>query len=478
MSSATCPKCCRPVTLPCEAPLTAWVRCPLCQAEYRLQEALEFTPPVLVVLAEPAEQRSTSGATLAGADRPDARDALEAENQSIPDLLIDPTAATTARSESPKWSLAAEEMETRSKTEEDLRPGGNRTMRAWPGQACSSAPASTLPSPADRLRTPTAKRKRQKNPLAELAKFVISGCVGLAIGGGVLVWCLDDPLKMAKWLPAFMVPQHLRSADTTSPTTADQSSENVPAVPQRVAENPPLPKQIDPFADNQPPGHVTETTTSPAATAATTPPAINPRPTAQGPKTGVIYSISDASAALAATNEAAAALNAAEKNQTDDAEIDESRQRFYASLSKLAESVTLLRGEPGDQQAARSAAGEMLRGMFSNQEKLEALGNRAAAEFANAMRTANGIVLAGTVEEVRSLDDQYRTFVRLPGKESPISLITAEKPQVSEGDTVISIGIVVDDPIQNIAGYDGPEERIVWAVLIVKSGVSLPSHDP
>ena len=58
MPSATCPKCCRPVTLPLEAPLAAWVRCPLCQAEYRLQEAIEFTPPSLIVLPEPSMQPS------------------------------------------------------------------------------------------------------------------------------------------------------------------------------------------------------------------------------------------------------------------------------------------------------------------------------------------------------------------------------------------------------------------------------------
>ncbi len=151
---------------------------------------------------------------------------------------------------------------------------------------------------------------------------------------------------------------------------------------------------------------------------------------------------------------------------------------FITSLSTLAETVTLLRSEPADQQAIRSAAGEVLRNLFGDQEQLQSLGIRAAAEFANPMRASGGIVLAGVVEEVRTLDEQFRTFVRLPGKESPISVITAQKPTVSAGDTAIAAGMVVDDPNQNIAGYEGADERIVWAGLIVKSGVPLAKSLP
>ena len=235
-----------------------------------------------------------------------------------------------------------------------------------------------------------------------------------------------DLFKLAHRLPAFMVPEQMRSADTNDTTPTDGTSETKSAMPQPVAENSPATKPADPFANYQPPGRAAEKATEPSRTAAM--PLIRTQPIVQGPKTGPSYSVSDASEALSVINDAASHLAEAEKNQTDDAEIDESRRRFYKSLSTLAETVTLLRSEPADQQAIRSAAGEVLRNLFGDQEQLQALGIRAAAEFANPMRASGGIVLAGVVEEVRTLDEQFRTFVRLPGKESPISVISAQKP--------------------------------------------------
>jgi hypothetical protein len=448
MPSATCPKCCRPVTLPLEATPAAWVRCPLCQEEYRLQQAIEFTPPSLIVLSERAPQPSLSSENPVAVAAESVRGTRE-RDQSIPDLLIDPNAAVMSRSETAKWS-----------------PSANRVAETPMHQEFRSPV-----SPANR------KSKRPKNPLAEFAKIAIAGCVGLAIGCGVLMWVFKvDLFKLAHRLPAFMVPEQMRSADTNDTTPTDGTSETKSAMPPPVAQNSPPSRPADPFANYQPPGREPEKTT--ALSPLKTVPETSQRSIVSGPKSGPSYSVSEASEALAVINDAASRLAEAEKNQTDDAEIDESRRRFFTSLSTLAETVTLLRSEPADQQAIRSAAGEVLRNLFGNQEQLQSLGIRAAAEFANPMRASNGIVLAGVVEEVRSLDDQFRTFVRLPGKDSPISVITAQKPPISSGDTAIAAGVVVDDPNQNIAGYEGADERIVWAGLIVKSGVALAKSLP
>jgi hypothetical protein len=222
------------------------------------------------------------------------------------------------------------------------------------------------------------KSKRSQNPLAEFAKIAIAGCVGLVIGCGVLMWVFKvDLFKLAHRLPAFMVPEQMRSADTNDTTPNDGTSEAKSDRSQPVAENLPASKPADPFADYHAPGRMAEKTAEPSRTAVMQP--IRPQPIVQGPKTGPSYSVSDASDALAATNEAATHMAEAEKNQTDDAEIDEARRRFFTSLSTLAETVTLLRSEPADQQAIRSAAGEVLRNLFGDQEQLQGLGIRAAA---------------------------------------------------------------------------------------------------
>jgi hypothetical protein len=46
--TSTCPKCQKPVSIPSGVDLSAAVRCPCCQAEYALNEALGPTPPELI----------------------------------------------------------------------------------------------------------------------------------------------------------------------------------------------------------------------------------------------------------------------------------------------------------------------------------------------------------------------------------------------------------------------------------------------
>ncbi len=419
-----------------ETSATAWVRCPLCRVEYRLQEAIEFVPPALEVLPEPTAEYSLSRAISAGSDATSARVARPSENQSIPDLLIDPAAATAARS--------------------DI---GNAAH-------CSDAPPKWARSTESRIAV--AARKRQQNPFWEIVKIVIGGCVGLAIACAVLLWVFKvDLFKIAKHLPAFLVPEQLRASDSTS---GEPKSENTPAVTPPVAENALTTKRADPFADYQPHGSSVEKT-APSAKAVA--PVTNVQPIVEGPKNGAVYAASDVLAALAATNDAATALAdiTAEPDQTDEAKATEARDRFYVSVAKLAETVTLMRGEDSDQKAARSAVGEMLLNLFGDRQKFESLGRWAAADFANTMRPSNGIGLAGVIEEVRTLGDQFRTFLRLPGRDSPISVISSQKPNLAAGDSAVVVGLVVDDPAQNIAGYDGPDESVVWGPIIVKAAV-------
>jgi hypothetical protein len=436
MPTATCPKCCRPVTLPMETSSTAWVRCPLCRVEYRLQEAIEFVPPVLEVLPEPTAEYSLSGATPAGAGATSVRVGRPSENQSIPDLLIDPEAATAGRSEI--------------------------------GDAAHRSDAPPKKAYARESRIVVAGRKRQQNPFWELVKIVIGGGVGLAIACAVLLWVFKvDLFKLAKHLPAYLVPAQLRTTDSSA---GDAASANTPAASPPVAENAATAKRADPFADYQPHRGSAEKTMPPAKAAA---PVTNVRPIVEGPKNGAVFTLSDVSAALAAANDAATAWAdfTAETDQTDETNATEARDRFYASVAKLAETVTLMRGETGDQQAARSAVGEMLLNRFGDRQKFESLGRWAAADFANTMRPSNGIGLAGAIEEVRALGDQFRTFLRLPGRDSPISVISSQKPNLVAGDSAIVVGLVVDDPAQNIVGYDGPEESVVWGPIIVKATV-------
>ncbi len=55
MSRVTsCPRCARQVSLPPGDDASAWVRCPLCDAQYPVQAALDYVPPLLEIVPPPA----------------------------------------------------------------------------------------------------------------------------------------------------------------------------------------------------------------------------------------------------------------------------------------------------------------------------------------------------------------------------------------------------------------------------------------
>jgi hypothetical protein len=54
MSTATCPKCHRQVSLPVTDDHSVWVRCPLCSGQYSLRTALDHVPPALEILGPAA----------------------------------------------------------------------------------------------------------------------------------------------------------------------------------------------------------------------------------------------------------------------------------------------------------------------------------------------------------------------------------------------------------------------------------------
>jgi hypothetical protein len=56
---STCPRCQKQVSIPTGVESTALVRCPLCDAEYALSEALSWAPPALIPLGLAAAAGST-----------------------------------------------------------------------------------------------------------------------------------------------------------------------------------------------------------------------------------------------------------------------------------------------------------------------------------------------------------------------------------------------------------------------------------
>ena len=61
---STCPKCQRQVSIPAGVDSAAAVRCPLCEAEYPLSEALVLAPPELIPVVAVARQESAPASDI------------------------------------------------------------------------------------------------------------------------------------------------------------------------------------------------------------------------------------------------------------------------------------------------------------------------------------------------------------------------------------------------------------------------------
>ena len=85
----------------------------------------------------------------------------------------------------------------------------------------------------------------------------------------------------------------------------------------------------------------------------------------------------------------------------------------------------------------------------------------------------NGVLLAGTVQEVAKHGQLYDVRIALTGSKKIISLLSAEQPSLSPQDKAVVLGSIVTDPSQELIGYEGAdsgseEGAVVWTAVAVK----------
>jgi len=98
---STCPRCNKPVSVPSGVDSSAPVRCPLCNAEYALNEALTPPPPELIPVASLGAQQSATMSGVAMAETAhvegEAHQDSEAENEAAAVAERFPAMPVTAR---------------------------------------------------------------------------------------------------------------------------------------------------------------------------------------------------------------------------------------------------------------------------------------------------------------------------------------------------------------------------------------------
>ncbi len=147
--------------------------------------------------------------------------------------------------------------------------------------------------------------------------------------------------------------------------------------------------------------------------------------------------------------------------------------RWYTAQCELAQQVTYADMREDGVRSFSAEVQQFYRDMGSQLQYFEALASGAAWAIPRSESNRKGIVLAGTVQEISSIDALYKTVVKLAGKPDSVTVISRINPEQNlmveyqTGDRLIILRSLVADPALYLRGYQGTDAKVVWGGLPV-----------
>lgn len=286
------------------------------------------------------------------------------------------------------------------------------------------------------------------------------------------------PVEPAPEAPAAAASPAPAGDDPFAPAPEATPPEEMPA--EGAASGEPAPAADDPFATpaEPAPADATPAADDPfAAPADSAQPEPLPEPEAAaaeplGPRTVTPLTQAEVMGAVQATVAARQQLSAAEQGG-DDAALRKAKTNFYVSLFGMADAVTQAQlGEAADALAPQVAMLEpaLKQQLAADPKQLDALKLFGGRWFTFPKRPNNGIALVGTVQAAEQVGKLYQAKLKLGDAPDAmvVTVVSARDPQLSAGDNVLSLGSIVEQPTDQLAGYEGSDPAVVWSGLTMK----------
>ncbi|MDA1053298.1 MAG: hypothetical protein O3C40_22845 [Planctomycetota bacterium] len=493
MTIANCPRCCEQVSVPENASPEATVRCPLCQDEYPLAEALAQLPPSLIVVSDFGETPAT-----AGADEEDS-----------------------------PW--AAFNVDDHDGDEVALAPMDDAGPAAPFDIARGTATTSGKPTAA--IRSISRSTKPKGNPIKSVLSIVIGGLMAFPIAQ-LILWYLPGDLKrdfgagpiVARHVPA-IVPAKFRGGtanaesnsepafqdsdvpgsgfnfgDTSKFDGAGASGGNAASPNKKKADNRKK-QQVandaaasldEPAADEQMsvddaaaagadlfggslevPG--LELGGLPLIDAPVSPKELSnddvpprtidpPEPEVSSLAPGNIRNAPQVSADdVIKSFQSALSGNLAWDTDEASSPSGALKREFYSAFSKLGEALTF--ADRADERVAMQIAetATLLQEVGRQADKLAVIGGVANGWIAAGYETrkTNGICLHGVVKSVEPIGNFFETTVESGNQQISVVSMTDPSEYFAEGRQVLVLGTILDDPAKNLGGYEGSREVVV-----------------
>jgi len=278
-----------------------------------------------------------------------------------------------------------------------------------------------------------------------------------------------DPAAPAPETPAPETPAE-PEAPETRPATDDPFAPAAPAEEKDLfaPDSPAAPEAIPSEPERTLPGTPSEELPQPAAAPAVPEPAAE----ALGPRGAQPVSPAEVAGAMQSTMMAGQQLMAAEAGG-DEAALRKARASFYVTLFGAADAIThsQLKAAPGELDPQLAAIDAALRQQLAaDPKRMNDLKVFSARWLGFPKRTTNGIALAGTVESAEQVGNLYHTKAKVGAgaDATSVTIVTAQDPGLAAGDEIVSLGSIVENPQQQLAGYEGSEPSVVWSGMTVK----------
>ena len=451
-ATTLCPHCSQPVALPDAADGAMEVRCPLCQAEYVLSDALSHDAPALIVLSAPASPGLDFDASLSNPSPEAALAESSSDDSSSLDFsYVEADGSSIASASSPELSEIAVASST---------SGGEATWQS--DSTDDSQPAeSSISGAADTsvgttvVASSTASKKKRRGPgmIGRFVGIVLSGFVGIALAYVLVRWI--KPSAAAEIDQYIVVYLPWWSSIASSPASNQQQQNHAPP-PEVKAPRPQI-------ADNERQPVPSAPLAPPTPVAPPAPPKQQaPAPPAEIPFDGPITAEKTVTRA-----ELEAALKIAKEAVTK--KPSEVSAEEFKALCDLGHAVALVEDSSGPQASQlRREAAELLRSATSPHRR-EKLGYYAYVWLFDNRRPPDrpGVWLVGRVEKINPLKTargnltESRIAVRGNKETATISVLSVERPGYHVGDIAGILGTIVTEPTTHLAWYTGAEPRVV-----------------
>ncbi len=143
---------------------------------------------------------------------------------------------------------------------------------------------------------------------------------------------------------------------------------------------------------------------------------------------------------------------------------------LYARLCHFAEVVTFVSKGDTNTWNQRDSVQQLLANVGADPKSAESIGRLAGFQLDPTRHSNSGIALAGTVQETSQVGSLYAMKVVLFGLPKVVTVVSwrPAQPAINIHDRVIILGSIVDNPTENLAGYEGRLDQVVWGGLPAK----------